>query len=456
MTELGYAELVRELFPRLTGGIRWGTDRVDRLLAEAGDVHRRYRSIHVGGTNGKGSTSTFLASILEAAGERVGLYTSPHLCTFRERIRLNGEPASEEAVVGAARRLWPLIQAAEPSFFEATTAIAFQLFADADVETAVVEVGLGGRLDATNVLSPDVVVLTNVSLDHADFLGESLPEVAAEKAGILKAGVPVVMAERDPVVLEVFERRAVEVGAPLTVLDPSDLIVEEVSLEGTSFRLRTRRWGELRLRTRLVGEHQAYNAALAVLALEHRAGARPPDEEALRRGIERARVDGRFQVERIGAGHWIFDVAHNPVGVEALASTLERLQPPRPWVAVIGVLADKDWSAMLPRLVQATDRAVLTQPESAPSARRWDLETVARDFAGEGVETVETMGEALERAAKLAGRGTVVVTGSFHTVGDALILLGLREGDPSESGSPRHGSVTLSAVEPLPAPPPDL
>ena len=177
MSDLTYRELVSELFPRLTGGIRWGTDKTARLLASVGDPQRRFRSVHIGGTNGKGSVSATIASVLGAAGHRTGLYTSPHLCTFRERIQIQGEPISETALVDAARRLWPAVRREEPSFFEATTAIAFLAFAEAGVEIAAVEVGLGGRLDATNVVEPEVAVITNIARDHAEYLGETLEAI---------------------------------------------------------------------------------------------------------------------------------------------------------------------------------------------------------------------------------------------------------------------------------------
>lgn len=433
MSPSSYAELVRELFPRLTGGIRWGTDRVERILSAVGDPHRRFRSLHVGGTNGKGSTAAFLAAVLEETGRRIGLYTSPHLCTFRERIRIAGEPIGEAALLEAAHALWPAIMREGASFFEATTAIAFQAFAEAGVEVAVVEVGLGGRLDATNVIVPEVVALTNVALDHAEYLGEELEAVAAEKAGIIKPDVPVVTTATDPVVLEVFRRRAAEVGAPLDEVAGGELEANggvvpgsvQVETKGTAFRVRTDEWGELELRTRLVGVHQAQNAALALRALERLSDELRPDRDAVVRGIARARLDGRMQIERREGGTWVFDVAHNPAGVEALIGTLGRLRLPEPLVFVVGVLGDKDWAAMVPPLRELADFVVLTSPASAPEERRWEPETVRDRLGGEGIEVVAELEQALERARAMAAGGTVVVTGSFHTVGDALLALGL-------------------------------
>lgn len=194
----GYPDLIRELFPRLSGGIRWGLDRTRRLLESAGSPEREFAAIHIGGTNGKGSAAATLASVLSRSGVRVGLYCSPHLCAFRERIQINGVPIGEDALLAAAERVWPAVRREDPSFFEATTAIALRSLADAGVDLAIVEVGLGGRLDATNVITPERVIITNIALDHAEFLGTTLESVAREKAGIMKPGVPVLTGEPVP------------------------------------------------------------------------------------------------------------------------------------------------------------------------------------------------------------------------------------------------------------------
>jgi dihydrofolate synthase/folylpolyglutamate synthase len=228
VSTLSYETLVAELFPRLTGGIRWGLERTRRLLAGVGDPHTRFPTLHVGGTNGKGSVAATLASVLAAGGRRVGLYTSPHLCTFRERIQIDGRAITEAALLAAAERLWPAIGRERPSFFEATTAIALLALAEADVDVAVVEVGLGGRLDATNVITPEVCVLTNVSLDHVQYLGSTVEAVAREKAGIIKAGVPVVTGEWQGVAHDVFRWRAAEVRAPLRALRPEQYRVDRL------------------------------------------------------------------------------------------------------------------------------------------------------------------------------------------------------------------------------------
>ncbi len=424
MTPLSYADLVRELFPRLTGGIRWGLARTERLLASVGDPQRAFRSLHVGGTNGKGSVCASLDATLRADGRRVGLYTSPHLCSFRERIRLDGEPLGEAALLDAARRLWPAVEAERPSFFEATTALAFLALAEAGAEVVVAEVGLGGRLDSTNVLVPEVVVLTNVALDHRQYLGDTLEAIAGEKAGIIKPGVPVVTAERSESIRAIFRARAAELGAPFRALAPEEPAAVHAALAGTSFELTSSAWGALRLTTPLAGAHQAVNAALAVRALELLPGSLRPARGAVVGGLAEVSWPGRLQHEVVDGYHWLFDVAHNPAGVEALVSALPSLALPRPLAALVGILGDKEWGRMLPPLAAASDALILTEPPSAPAERRWDAAAVLARLPEVPGEVQPDFVRALERARALAGEGTVLVTGSFHTVGDALALLG--------------------------------
>ncbi|MBI4545544.1 MAG: bifunctional folylpolyglutamate synthase/dihydrofolate synthase [Gemmatimonadetes bacterium] len=436
MTLLSYQQLIRELFPRLTGGIQWGLERTHHLMAAVGNPHRAYRVLHVGGTNGKGSVAATLAAVLQRAGVRTGLYTSPHLCAFRERVQVQGAPLDAAALVAAAERLWPSIQQERASFFEATTAIAFLALAEAGVETAVIEVGLGGRLDSTNVVAPEVVALTNVALDHAQYLGPTIEAVAREKAGIIKAGVPAVTTEADPALREVFRRRADEVGASLHVLEAQEAADVRFGRDGTRFRLATGAWGSLELHTPLIGKHQATNAALAVRTLEQLPEAWRPDRCALLDGVRQVHWPGRLQIERIGGLDWVFDVAHNPAGMAATVSALEQLVEQlvvaRPLVALVGILGDKDWHGMLRPLAGLADRLILTIPPTAPAERLWEPERVRRELELPRAEVVREFGAALERVAILAlggGRpggaaGTVLVTGSSHTVGDAMAALG--------------------------------
>lgn len=418
------------LFDRPTGGIRWGLERTEELLAEAGDPHRRFRSLHVAGTNGKGSVSALCESVLRVAdpGRRVGLYTSPHLVSFDERIRVGGKAIGRELLLACEARLRPAIERTGATFFEATTAIAFLCFAEAGVDVAVVEVGLGGRLDSTNVLAPEACAITNVALDHTEYLGESLEEIAFEKAGILKRAVPAVTGETGEGPLRVIRRRADEVGAPLTLVRADAATEVTVGLGGTGFRLDSARWGAREARTALVGRHQARNAAVAAELLGVLPDDLRPGWEAVERGFASVRWPGRAQVERIGGATWILDVAHNPAGVAALAETLDALDLPRPVVLLTAILNDKAWGEMLPPLLARCDAAVFTVAPSSPDARRWSPEDAARWIAGESsvpVRVIPDFAAALQRVETMAPYGTVLVTGSVHTVGDALQHLGL-------------------------------
>lgn len=437
MTELSYGALLDQLFPRLTGGIRWGLERTRRLLDGVGDPHTAYPSVHIAGTNGKGSVAAMVDAVLRRHGLRTGLYTSPHLVDFRERIRIDGRPITEAELLRTARILWPLIEREAPSFFEAATAIAFLAMERAAVDVAVVEVGMGGRLDSTNVVRPDVAVITNVAMDHAQYLGRDLPTIAGEKAGVIKPGVPVVTGEVDPAVLEVLRRRAAEEGAPLHEVAPR---TAEVDAGGTTAVLDTV-WGELSLRVPLAGHHQATNLAVAVRALELLPAPRRPTREALVEGIAATEWPGRLQVERIDGVTWIFDVAHNAAGVASLLSALPDLAPPRPLVALIGVLGDKDWGRMLPPLFDYADAVILAEPPSAPEERRWDPEAVRRELGAPAtVRGVRPFAAAVEAARREAGGGTVVCTGSVHTVGDAMLALGVAPFRPDPGLQPGAGA----------------
>ncbi|MGH7481121.1 MAG: bifunctional folylpolyglutamate synthase/dihydrofolate synthase, partial [Longimicrobiales bacterium] len=373
--------------------MRWGLDRTRRLLAAVGDPHLGYPVVHIGGTNGKGSVAATIAAVQRASGHRVGLYTSPHLCTFRERVRIDGAAIEEDALLASAERLWPRIEAEGPTFFEATTAIAFEAFAAAGVDFAVVEVGLGGRLDATNVVEPEVAIITNVELDHVEFLGETLELIAAEKAGIIKPGRPIVTGERRPELRGLFRRTAVRRGSPYAELDPSSVSDIAVAESGTRLRVATSAWGRLGLETPLLGRHQAMNVALALRGLAALPDASRPGADAVLAGVRDVRWPGRAQIETLAGVRWVFDAAHNPAGVGALLSLLVELHLPRPLVAVVAVLTDKDWERMLMPLSARADRVVLTVAPSSPAGRRWDPAMVAGRLAGKAGATAELIVE---------------------------------------------------------------
>jgi dihydrofolate synthase/folylpolyglutamate synthase len=364
------------------------------LLARLGYPETHYACVHIGGTNGKGSVATLIAEALRVPGRRVGLYTSPHLVDVRERMLVDGRPISREAFAGWTTELRTTVIEAGASFFEATTAIALADFAARGVDIAVIEVGLGGRLDATNVLDSLVSAVTQIGMDHADYLGDSLEGIAREKAGIAKPGRPFVIGETDPALRAVLVQAAEAVGATPIVVDAA-----------------VRYTGALRL----AGPHQRRNAAVAHRVLETLPRAWRPSNDALTRAFARASIPGRMERR----GPWLFDVAHNPSGVAVLVAALRTEPVPLPVHALVAILADKDWRAMIEGIASVVQRVWVTVAPSAPPDRVWSLAAVAADFPDVIVEAD------FDRALRLVqdGAGTTLVTGSFHTVGDAMARL---------------------------------
>ena len=408
---LSYSDAIDFLYPRTTT-IKFGLGTTRALLAELGNPHQLLPTVHVGGTNGKGSVSTLVASALAAAGWRVGLYTSPHLVSFRERISVGGVPISEAAVAAWTERLRPLVLAREATFFEATTAIAFADFAARGAEIAVVEVGLGGRLDSTNVVQPLVSVVTKIERDHMKYLGDTLEAIAREKAGIAKAGRPFVIGERDGHLVDVLRREALRAvrrsrrpgGTDLRIVPPEACWGGPLGLDGS---------------------HQRRNAAVAAAALEALPAPYRPDAESVREGFRTARLAGRLDRR----GRWLFDVAHNPDSMTALVAALRERPPAGPVHALVSILGDKEWPEMLVALDAVIDRGVLTIAPTA-AGRRWDLDWLRRWLADPerpparaAWTLVPDFAEAL--AGVQLNAATVLVTGSFHTVGDVMSALGM-------------------------------
>lgn len=441
---MAYQDTIDYLFGLQKQGIKFGLSNSIALMQALGDPHRRFRSIHVAGTNGKGSTSMFLASMLQAAGYRTGLYTSPHLVDFTERIRINGAPISEARVVELAGRVRALAgdlptpgqdSSAPPTFFEVTTAMAFSCFAEENVEVAVVEAGMGGRLDATNVITPLVSVITNIDLEHTDYLGTTLEQIAGEKAGIIKTGVPVVTGVVQPEAAGVLERTAAKLGAPLYRM-PQAFRPEHVAPG------RVQRFAYRGIRTELadvaigmLGRHQVGNACLALAAVEC---ATDRDlivpEEAQRAGLAQAVWEGRL--ERVSERPDIYlDGAHNPASAQALAEALAELRPAyRDLVLVIGILKDKDRQGILESLLPLAGKVIVTQPLYA---RAMDAMTLADEVRRlhRSVETASTVAAAVDRSRALAGRDDlVVITGSLFTVGDARAVLCTERGPGALKG----------------------
>jgi len=403
-----------------------GLSRVRALLAAVGDPERRYRIVHVGGTNGKGSTATLIASILAEHGLRTGLYTSPHVIDFTERISVGGRPVARARVTEIVERLRPAAEEVEATFFEIVTAAAALHFADEEVDIAVAEVGLGGRLDATNVFDSALSVITRIAIDHAEVLGGDVASIAAEKAGIVRPGVTVVSGASGDgldVIRGVAAARATRFVA---VEDAATTTRLAVTPTGSRFDLTIESDGYRDLEVSVLGRHQVANAVTAVVAAHElaRDGVVRLDEAALRRGLLEARVTGRLQIlER--RPNVVADVAHNPDASATLMRDLPEVFAYDRLIVVLGIMADKDLRGFLLPLSRAADIIVLTRPSTPRAADPADLGALAAEF-GVPHDIVPTPGAAIDRALSLAGEGDLVlITGSHYTVGDVMTSLGV-------------------------------
>ena len=417
MADSAYHDALRRLFSRTGGAWRLGLERVAELLSLLGNPERTYPVFHVAGTNGKGSTVATLDAMLRGSGLRVGRYTSPHLVDFSERVVVDGSPMPQSAIAKWLDQWEPEMTRLGATFFEATTAMAFDWFAVQRVDVAVVEVGLGGRLDATNTVKPLAAAVTQIGFDHLEFLGDTLQAIAGEKAGIYKRAAVAVVGEGKPDIRALLTTRAEHVGATPVLVTGRDWQVRDISVgaTGTSFTLISPD-SERRLTTPLIGEFQAHNAGVALAMLRGAGGRWREIERNAAVLLPRVRLAGRFH----RAGPWLFDVAHNADGAATVAANLLEVGAPLPVSAVLCVLRDKDWAGILRAVSRVATHIVVTMAPTAPVARAWNLDEVMAWAAVEGlpVQRVDDFALALEHARERAA--TVLVTGSFHTVGDAM------------------------------------
>ncbi len=390
-----FQEACAYLFPRAGGGTKWSLEPTRRLLNELGNPEECFASVHIGGTNGKGSVAAMVYGALRAAGRHVGLYTSPHLVDVRERIVVDDCPISEAAFGAWTTKLHSVIEDSGASFFEATTAIACADFAARGVEMAVIEVGLGGRLDSTNALRPLVAAVTNIGIDHTEYLGHTTVEIAREKAGIAKPATPFVVGEPAGDAARVLCEVAAEANAQVVTI-PADASYS----------------GQLRL----AGDHQRRNATIAREILRNLPRAYRVRDSAVQRGFATAWLPGRLDRR----GRWLFDVAHNLAGVETLVASLDNLLLRRPLHIILGTLRGKDVRAMLRALAPVGDAMWVTLPVSAPKERQAD-EAYLKAAAESQARYEPNFDRCLAQAA--TGAATILVTGSFHTVGDAMSRL---------------------------------
>ncbi len=439
---------------------KFDLEHIRVLLAALGHPENSFPTVLVAGTNGKGSTAATLASILQASGLKTGLYTSPHLVRINERIRLDGKPIGDddfamlhdvvdrtaERLVGEGDLPW------HPSFFEMLTAMGFEYFARSRPDMVVLEVGMGGRLDATNVVEPRLSIITDISLDHQKYLGETVGEIAREKAGIIRPGGIVVTLPQLPEANDVIGNRILDVGARAVNVVP---YVPPVSPSSGQWLVGSGQWqrypldvmgARILVESPLVGRHQLRNLALAVAAAEelHNQGIVQITPETIARGIRETNWPGRFQVVPSAGDNpeYVLDVAHNPAGAWALRSTLsaayhdpgnDDLGDGREITMVFGVMRDKAMAEITEILFPTTRHVILTRANNPRSASPNEIrQAAARVAAGIDIAEAEDVASALEEARKVAGPeiagpcGLVVVTGSIYIVGEAMRTLGVR------------------------------
>jgi dihydrofolate synthase/folylpolyglutamate synthase len=427
-----YKETIEWLFGSLpvweqrgAGAYKPGLERVAGFAAELGDPQEKFPTVHIAGTNGKGSTSHMLAAVLLAAGYRTGLFTSPHLLDFRERIRVDGQMISEEAVVEFTERHRERMIALGLTFFEMTTALAFAEFARAGVDVAVIETGLGGRLDATNIITPAVSVITNIGLEHTKYLGDTIPLIAGEKAGIIKPRVTVVIGETDPESAPVFEARAREMGSPIVFADQTYRVIKTDLAGGKRVFDVVGADGVVRgFALDLTGDYQRLNLPTVLATVDILRGTFEISNTALYDGLAVAArstgLAGRWQVLR-HEPLVVCDTAHNAHGFEQVAHQIAT-QNYHTLYMVLGFVADKDLLAIIP-LLPRDARYILTQPSTG---RAMPAEELARRFAESGIasETAPSVAEAVRKALREASpEDMVYIGGSNFVVAEILPLI---------------------------------
>jgi dihydrofolate synthase/folylpolyglutamate synthase len=435
---VNYQEALAYLFARTDyekeehvryNGSTFSLERMERLLSLLGNPHTKINTVHIAGTKGKGSTATMLAKMLEANGYTVGLYTSPHLVHLHERIAINSQMISEEEVLKLMNRMYrPMERLAKDdpaTFFEVMTALAFLHFADQKIDIGVIETGLGGRLDSTNVIQPEVVGITSLSIDHKQQLGDTLDRIALEKAGVFKRGVPAVTVQQEPLAMNVLRAQALAIKAPLSItgVDIDFSFRFETSREHgphTRICLTTPTSKFEHLRVPLHGRHQAINCGLALALLDKlKSAGYEIDSEKSADGLNKVTLAGRMEIiwedPRI-----MIDGAHNAASIRALIHAIGQNIPYDSMVVIFGCNNDKDIPGMLAELQYGADKVIFTRSNSNKAVPPQDLADLYTEICGKMCQTASSLGEALMLARSAVGREDLIcITGSFYLIGQA-------------------------------------
>ncbi len=459
---MSYSETIQYLYNLQKYGIKFGLDNIRRFTQAFDQPYTSYSSIHVGGTNGKGSTSALIASILKNAGFRVGLFTSPHIVSFTERIKVNGEEITEHEVIELTEVMRDVVARSEgfsPTFFEVVVMMAFLYFERKQVDVAVFEVGMGGRLDATNIITPLVSVITNIDYDHKEFLGDTLKEIAHEKAGIIKGGVPIVTSSQEREAMEVIKKKARENNATLHKFGEEFWsFLKKETISEICFDYHSKNSLEISdITLPLAGEYQMHNASVAIKAATIAL-------DCLRFDVARKQKDGIVSVIRDGLAeiHWqgrlemirenppiMIDGAHNPAAALALSKALKRnfLVHYRSIILVLGIMGDKDARGIMEPLLPLASEVILTAPGYSRAATPENLSGIAASLGFFHLRIARTVKDAIEMAISIAESGfrngklnpnavlpqadrnqksLILVTGSFYTIGEAKEVFGTK------------------------------
>ncbi|MCX7792966.1 MAG: bifunctional folylpolyglutamate synthase/dihydrofolate synthase [Thermodesulfovibrionales bacterium] len=439
---MSYEKAINYLYSLQKYGLKFGLKNTEALLEALGRPERDYLTIHVAGTNGKGSTSAMIATLLAGTGLKTGLFTSPHMVRFTERIKIYHSPDSlpeeipEEEVVRLTEFIRQRIPVdSTPTFFEFVTALAFKYFSEKKVDIAVIEVGMGGRLDATNVITPSVSVITKIGFDHKEFLGETLGDIAREKAGIIKKTVPVVSSEQFKEALAVIKEKAVEIKSPLYIYGQHFKgILREMTPEGLLFDYEDERIYLKNLFTPLTGIHQLENASVAIKTFllfmeQYRSEVLSSGITDYFYGIKKTIWPGRLELVVRQGIHYLLDGAHNPQAAESLAESIKNLYRKfyKRIILIIGIMADKDVEGIIKPLTEIADSIITTQPDYHRAMAAERLKRIIEKHSKKA-ESYSSIMRAIEAARNLYREGDlIVITGSFYTLGEAKVVLGEKE-----------------------------
>ncbi len=411
-------KILEKLFSLERKGINPGLDRISYLLEKNGNPHNRFPSIHIAGTNGKGSTASLIASILTEAGYRTGLYTSPHIKQFNERIRISGKIIPDDELVQLAIKYMQIGKSVDATFFEITTAIAFDYFARNNVEIAIVETGLGGRLDATNVLAPLLSIITSIAIEHTDYLGNTIEQIAFEKGGIIKQNTPTLLGELPFNAYKVIENICVERNSRLIQSDGAITKIIGINPDYTmQFQIKTNSNTYL-INSPLLGNHQTINHSLAILALEninhYFSVLQQSISDGVKNVVENTGLFGRFQIIS-RCPMVILDTAHNPAAFEKLAETSQLIFPNVKFNIVFGVMSDKNVSEMLDKIKHITNLLIITQPFTKRAMPSDFIKQIADKLEITNI-VVQNPQQAFEFAK--SRNEPFIVTGSFYLLAD--------------------------------------